>query len=150
MQITQEVMPEMIPAMEVMRHTTLMEELTNKQKAREEAMRPTVENLKKFIDFYTGKISKVIANVCKGRDENCTVKCQDSEPVKGMWERKILVDITVKNLIPDIPIANIIIDCRTPKINIQIDKDKNCPKVFKTRVNAAIKSFTKGKKWRGR
>lgn len=150
MQITQEVFPEMVPAMEVMRHTTLMEELTEKQKAREEAMRPTVENLKKFIDFYTVKISKVIANVCKGRGENCTVKCQDSEPVKGMWERKILVDIPNIPVPPDNPVVNIIIDCRTPKIDIQIDKDVCCPKIFKTRVNAAIKNFTKGKKRRGR
>jgi hypothetical protein len=48
------------------------------------------------------------------------------------------------------PVAQIRIDCRSPKIDIRIDKDPCCPKMFKARVTAAIKSFTKGKKWRGR
>ncbi len=141
MQLTQEFMPEFSIAMAVIRHTTAAEEAVNRKKQRDEQLKATAGVIQGIITTHTDKIRKVIENICKKKRILFTFETADSQISEKIWERKIGINTFDRKLCK--PIARITVDCTTPRINIKVGKDAECPKIFTTRINAAIKKATR-------
>jgi len=149
MQITQNVMPEFKPVGDVFLHAEMQDlgvkspEIPQEEKVtKEEVVNNVLSQVKKFIEHYTVKISNTIVKICLKKDLKYDIALKDASLVPKMFQRFIGVrpagaigEEGYKN------VAKFTVDCRRPKINIKIDIDPCCPKVFRTRVKAQIKNL---------
>lgn len=147
MQITQNVMPEFKPVGDVFLHAE-MQDLKVKspevpeEVTKEEVINDVLSQVKRFIEHYTVKISNTIVKVCLKKDLKYNIALKDASLVPKMFQRFIGIrpagatgEEGYKN------VAKFIVDCRKSKIDIKIDVDPCCPKIFRTRIKAQIKNF---------
>lgn len=149
MQITSSIMPEFKSAGDVFLYAEMQslgvkspEVPQEKKETKEDIIKDVLTRVQRFIEHYTLKISNVIVKICRKKDLKYDVAIKDSSLVPKMFQRFIGIkpagatgEESYKN------VAKFTVDCRRPKIDIKIDIDPCCPKIFRTRVKAQIKNL---------